>query len=1373
MIENTELLDEIIIGYVPHKIYAFSTPQLEDYLKVGETSRSVIIRLSEWQKKINDLQFEKDWLAMLPKDSEEQKHFFQDYALHQYFKEQGFQPKNYAEAPGNSKEFYPVTTQIMEDGIEAINRDYSDSLNNYTYLSIEDNSVLKQEWKRIEVFKPRENQQAVIDNIVNVSKDTSVRTNYLLFAVMRFGKTFVALEAAKALDSKLTVVVSAKADVKGEWKKSLESHKDFDGYRFLDSDSLTGSSTAIQDVLDSNERVVLFLTLQDLIGNNIKSKHKQLFEKKVDFLIVDESHFGARAQSYGQVIHKWVGSGKTRKLKTVDAYEEQVTDDEEGIDEVEGLENVKSIDASYTLHLSGTPYRILMGSEFEDSKQIVGKVQFEDILEEKAKWYEDHLEEPEWKNPYFGFPQMIRFAFNLSDTAMSKLNTLTTEGKTSRLDELFGPRSNEKTDKEHKKFKHEGYVLEILQALDGSKDSKTIFPVINYYKIKEGKMAHHIVMVLPYKASCDAMASLLATHKDDFFNLGNYDVINIAGHDSTFNNQGKPATEKVKAIIEKASKEGKKTISLTVNKMLTGVTVPQWDTMLFLKDTQSPQEYDQAIYRLQSPYVTKQFDEGKNLVNKEDLKPQTLLIDFSPNRMMSIEQYKAFVFSASEGTAGNDNIGKSLERQINFSPIITLNAERLTQVKPADVLKYVAAYSSEKGIIEEANEIHVDLSILNNSVIKAAVEQENELGSKSGLKFNQHENGEEETGESGINSEDGDTEDEDDSNSDSRSTPSGDESSEEEKLAKKVQNYYLRILFYAFLSEETSINSLTDVVESYDENVRLASHIGLEKGVLNELSKELTNPFVRSDLDNKISNANALLADDSIKPGEKVARAIQSFKRISDSEVFTPRKVTEMMVDKLLDEVDLTTFNENPVKFIDIASKSGIYLLVLFEKLMEKGVDESLIKENLFAVTTSPIAYEFTRKMYELLGFPLVNVLDIEWASSYDMIKPLEREYVLSGLNQYFFKGDENMKFDVVVGNPPYQDEKTTNNRKTPIYPYFYDLAAKLSNESALISPARFLFNAGLTSKAWNKKMLNDEHIKVLYYEDNAVNIFPNTDIKGGVAIVYRNKNKRMGPIGQFIKTDEIRALYERIHQKSFIPFSTIMIGGRADFLMNDKFHEAYPSAKHDLLKAIQETAAKKGNNIPMELAPGSDNEIVTSTLDVLSYAFVNEKPNDNTNYIKVAGIINNKRVSGYVNRDYLSTRRLSNNNIDFYKVFIPKSMGSGKFGESISEPLIGEPGTTSTPTYLRIGMFNSREEAENCCKFIKSKFCRALLGIRKITQDNPVPVWENIPLEDFSSNSDINWTRTISEIDQQLYRKYGFSQVEIDFVEEKVKAME
>lgn len=152
------------------------------------------------------------------------------------------------------------------------------------------------------------------------------------------------------------------------------------------------------------------------------------------------------------------------------------------------------------------------------------------------------------------------------------------------------------------------------------------------------------------------------------------------------------------------------------------------------------------------------------MVNKEALKSQTLLIDFSPNRMMSMEQYKAFIFSASEGGASNDNIEKSLKRQMDASPIITMNSENLTQVKPADVLKYVAAYSSEKGIIEEASEISVDLSILSNSLIRGAIENENVIGGKAGLKFNQNEVGEGSTGEEDNYS--GDDSDDSDGNTD-------------------------------------------------------------------------------------------------------------------------------------------------------------------------------------------------------------------------------------------------------------------------------------------------------------------------------------------------------------------------------------------------------------------------------------------------------------------------------------------------------------------------------------------------------------------------------------------------------------------------------
>lgn len=1353
MIDNTDLLDKIITGYVPHKIYAFSTPQLLDYLKVGETSRSVNVRLEEWKKSISDLKFEKDWLAMLPKNAKEQTDFFQDYALHEYFKKHGFEPFCYRHAPGHSKEFYPVKIKDIEMGIDDISKDYlSDPPRKYTYLSIKDNSKAREHWKRNQDFNPRENQQEVIDNIVEVSKDNTVPKNYLLYAVMRFGKTFVSLEAAKALGVRLIVVVSAKADVKSEWKKNLESHVDFEGYRFLDSDDLKNSDTIIQKVLDSDEKVVLFLTLQDLNGTYIKKKHKQLFNKTVDLLIVDESHFGARAQCYGQVIHKWVGSDKKRKLKAFDAYEQQVTDDIEDDVEVRGLKNVKAIKAVYTLHLSGTPYRMLMSSEFDNPKQIVGKVQFEDILEEKAKWYEKNLDEPEWKNPYFGFPQMVRFAFNLSDAAISKLNVLTTEGNVARLNEIFGPVSNEKSDAGHLKFKHEDEVLKTLKALDGTEDSESIFPILDYKKIKDGKMAHHIVMVLPYKASCDAMSELLSTHKNDFFNFCDYEIINIAGHDSIFNNRGEPATEKIKTKIAELSKKGKKTISLTVNKMLTGVTVPQWDTMIFLKDTQSPQEYDQAIYRLQSPYVTCQYDSEGNVVNKEDIKPQTLLIDFAPNRMISLEHYKAFIFSASEGGAGNDKVEQSLKRQMNFSPIITMNADKLTQVQPEDILKYIAEYSSEKGIIEEASEISVDLSILDNPIIKEAIQNENEIGGKSGLKFNLNKNGEDLSDEFGISAED----DNDDSVPQDESTDKdadiGKEVTEEEKLEKKVQNYYLRILFYAFLSEETGINNLSDVISSYDNNQRLARHLGLEKEVLQALAQVLRQPFVRSDLDNKISNANALLADDSIKTSEKVGRAIKSFKQISENEIFTPRHITERMIDDLLIDMNLSDFNQHPKKFLDLASKSGIYLLILYEKLLENKVNDHIARNSLYAVATSSIAYEFTRKVFELMKFPIKNILDIDCASSYDLISELNRPYAADGLKQYFFKGNKNMKFDVVVGNPPYQDKNVgNNNQAVPIYNYFYDLAKITGNEYSLISPARFLSNQGATPKSWNKKMLNDKHLEIQYFNPKSMEVFPGVDIKGGVVVLHRNKNKNYGAINTFIPFKELRSIFHKVKLFSEDTLSSIVFSPDS-YRFTDVLFEEHPELK-DRVDASHLRA------------------VASNVFTRYPEIFFDQKPKDGKEYIQIYGRLSRNRIYKYVKRIYIEEHP----NLDKWKVILPGANGTGTFGETLSKPIIGEPGVGHTQTFVSLGAFDTEFEAEALLKYIKSKFGRAMLGIMKTTHNNQSKnSWSEVPLLDFTKTSnDIDWTENINSIDEQLYEKYSLTQAEILFIENKVKYME
>lgn len=1329
MTENTELLDTIIFGYVPHKLYAFSTAQANGYLKVGETSRSVPVRLKEWQTKIADLNLEKEWLAMLPKDSEEQREFFQDFALHKYFKNNGFRPLDPQEAPGNSKEFYPVTVDDVENGIITINEDYvGEPPHEYTFLSIEDKSRVIERWERTKDFQMRDNQQKVVDNLLSVVGDPSVTPNYLLFAVMRFGKTFVALQAAKALDSKLTVVVSAKADVKSEWQQNLESHNDFEGFIFLDSESLVDSETTLSDALSDN-KVVLFLTLQDLNGHNVKEKHKQLFDNNADLLIVDESHFGARAQSYGQVIYE--------------------SDDKENNDEVKALDNVKEIARRYTLHLSGTPYRILMGNEFSNPKQIVGKVQFEDILDEKAKWYEEHLNELEWNNPYFGFPQMVRFAFNLSDEAKQRVDKLTSEGKKGQLNELFGPISNDKNDTEDVKFKHESYVLETLQALDGSVNSKSIFPILNYEKLKDGKMARHIVMVLPYKASCDAMEKLFENHRDKFINFKDYEILNIAGHNSSLR------VDSVKKMIRESAIEGKKTISLTVNKMLTGVTVPQWDTMIYLKDTQSPQEYDQAIYRLQSPYVTIQVDSDNNMVNKEDLKPQTLLIDFSPNRMMNIEQYKAFVLTASDGKSGNEKVENALVRQMNTSPIITINNDKLTQVQPTDILKYIAAYSSEKGIIEEAGEISVDLSILDNVIIKSVIEYENEIGSKPGIKFRQNKDSEEEADLGDVDSEDdGDAENGNNGQNGDDHEGRNEPKDEQQILAKKIQNYYLRILFYAFLSEETEINNLSDVISTYDNNERLAGHLGLEKSILQEIEKTLTNPWVRSDLDNKISNANALLADNSVDPSEKVARAIKSFKRISESEVFTPRKIVESIVNLLLEEIDFTNFDEKPKLFIDIASKSGIYLLVLYNKLLEKGVNPTVAKNCLYSVTTSPVAYEFTRKIYELMEFPIEHILDIERASSYELIKDKERPFVIEALNQYYFKGDEEMKFDVVVGNPPYNESDKDDGKGSskPLYNLFIDLARKMNPDNiSLITPSVwFLGGKGLDS--FRQSMLSDIHFKDFENYITAKDVFGNVNLRGGVNYFVWSSDYDNSKNGVTVKEYQNNKLLSSETREYTIEGLNLFISDNIGFRIIKRFiDEGILDVEYEMSEKI----------LAMHVSERNPFGYPTTFKK-----FENEK-GDGTQY----KIYRSGGKTGFVTK---CTMTKGEELVDKIKVITPfaNNIGTDLPDDNLNTQVIGKDEIV-TETYLVIGakLDLSVMGAQRLEKYLKTKFVRYLIGLAKANQNGTRQTYRFVPVQDFSGD-EIDWSKSISEIDKQLYKKYDLGQSEIDFIEDKVKKM-
>ena len=341
------------------------------------------------------------------------------------------------------------------------------------------------------------------------------------------------------------------------------------------------------------------------------------------------------------------------------------------------------------------------------------------------------------------------------------------------------------------------------------------------------------------------------------------------------------------------------------------------------------------------------------------------------------------------------------------------------------------------------------------------------------------------------------------------------------------------------------------------------------------------------------------------------------------------------------------------------------------------------------------------------------------------------------------------MKFDFIIGNPPYQDETLGENKgfAPPIYDKFMEEAYKVADKVELIHPARFLFNAGSTPKAWNQKMLHDEHFKVLHYEADASRIFPNTDIKGGVVVSYRDETKSFGEIGIFTPQEELQTILKKtISNRGYI--SDIGVSGYS-YHFTDQMHAEHPEARGFQSK-------------------GHDYDLKSNVLDKLTMVFWDQIPNDGKEYIVIVGRSNNERVRKYTRKDYINQV----SNLDAYKLVIPKASGIGTFGEVLGPSTVESPGVGHTETFFSIGTFETKAEAENLHKYLKGKLARALLSISKKTQNITPGNFKYVPLQDFTPASDIDWSKSIPEIDRQLYRKYGLDQTEIDFIESHVKEM-
>lgn len=348
-------------------------------------------------------------------------------------------------------------------------------------------------------------------------------------------------------------------------------------------------------------------------------------------------------------------------------------------------------------------------------------------------------------------------------------------------------------------------------------------------------------------------------------------------------------------------------------------------------------------------------------------------------------------------------------------------------------------------------------------------------------------------------------------------------------------------------------------------------------------------------------------------------------------------------------------------------------------------------------------------------------------------------------------------KFYAVIGNPPYQSDSVGDNSNyaPQIYNIFLDAAYTVSDKVEMVHPARFLFNAGSTPKAWNKKMLSDVHLKIQAYEANSTKLFPGVQLPGGIAVTYRDASKQYGAIGVYTPFAELNSILHKITNDIEFRSAAEVAITRTAYRLTDVLHSEHPEAAGMLSK-------------------GHAYDMSTNIFERLPQVFFDEKPDDG-DYIKIYGRDARGRTLKFIRRDYVSNVR----SLDKYKIVYAKADGAaGTLGNPIparvlGNPVIQGPGIGTTESFLTVGLFETSDEADNALKFAKTKLFRVLVGILKTTQDINPEKFSYVPLQDFTSDSDIDWTQSVADIDRQLYAKYGLNDEEITFIESHVKEMD
>ena len=566
-------------------------------------------------------------------------------------------------------------------------------------------------------FRLRDEQTEAVDKAFGYftsiwSEDADASPRFLWNAKMRFGKTFAAYQLAKKLDAKRVLVVTFKPAVEDAWQTDLESHVDFDGWQYL---SRTSGSDPTE--VDDQKPVVYFGSFQDLLGRdalgNIKPKNEWLHEVNWDLVVFDEYHFGAWRDTAKELFEGEDDTVAKNEAKLEYAPDLDTINEDLGELSEEEAEFLPITSRAY-LYLSGTPFRALATGEFIE-EQIFNWT----YTDEQCAKEEFAAKHPDDWNPYGALPQMRLLTYQMPD----ELLAIASGGEFDEFDlnEFFSAVGSASS----AEFKHKNDVQKWLDIIRGSYAPTQVDnlklgsqrPPFPYSDVRLLPYLQHSLWFLPKVASCHAMANLLAEKQNVFWH--DYTVLTVAGPSAGI---GLDALPPVRKAIGSGFET--KTITLSCGKLTTGVTVPQWSSILMLRNLKSPETYFQAAFRVQSNWSIRN-PNGDDPNEEEVLKPVCFVFDFAPTR--ALRQLADYGIGLSPN---EPNPETAVEELVSFLPVLAFDGSHMTQIDAGGILDIAMAGTSATLLArkwESALLVNVDNDtlrrILDNPQAMAAVER--------------------------------------------------------------------------------------------------------------------------------------------------------------------------------------------------------------------------------------------------------------------------------------------------------------------------------------------------------------------------------------------------------------------------------------------------------------------------------------------------------------------------------------------------------------------------------------------------------------------------------------------------------------------------